>query len=69
MAGGADIFLAFIIIFLFAVIYGLYTARGTATSQHPSGNRYHAAPLAYRQSFLSGRAETARVTWSSRGLR
>ena len=69
MAGGADIFLAFIIVFLFAVVYGLYTARGSGISQHPYGNRYHGAPLAYRQSFLSGRDEIEAVRWSSRGMR
>ena len=69
MAGGADIFLAVIIVLLFAVIYGLYTARGSGIAQHPYGNPYHGAPLARRQSFLSGRDEIEAVRWSSRGMR
>ena len=35
LAGGAFIFLAFVIAYFFAITYGLYSARGSGISQRP----------------------------------
>ena len=35
LAGGAFIFLAFMIVFFFAITYGLYSRRGSGISQRP----------------------------------
>jgi hypothetical protein len=43
LAGGALIFGLFIIGFTLAVIYGLYTRRGSGIDEHPYGNPYDAA--------------------------
>jgi hypothetical protein len=37
LAGGAFIFLAFIVLYLFAVTYGLYSAKGSGIAQRPYG--------------------------------
>jgi hypothetical protein len=37
LAGGALIFLAFIVLYLLAVTYGLYSARGSGINQRPWG--------------------------------
>ena len=37
LAGGAFIFLAFIVLFAFAVAYSLYTTNGSGISQRPYG--------------------------------
>jgi hypothetical protein len=68
LAGGADIFAAFLIVFLFAVIYGLYTVRGSGIAQHPYGNVYSNAPGAYGPSELSGRDASVSTRWT-RGTR
>jgi hypothetical protein len=44
LAGGAWIFAAFIVLFLVATIYGLYTTRGSGISQRPYANAYSNAP-------------------------
>ncbi len=67
-AGGAGIFAAFVIIYLFANVYALYTARGSGIGQHPYGNRYGGAPGSYGPSQLSGRDESGRPNWT-RGTR
>jgi hypothetical protein len=35
LSGGAFIFLAFIVFYLFAVTYGLYSAKGSGINQRP----------------------------------
>ena len=52
MAGGSFIFLAFVVFFLLAVIYGLYTSRGSGISQRPYGKVYSGAPGARTASSL-----------------
>ena len=37
LAGGAFIFAAFIVVFMLAVNYGLYTRRGSGINQRPYG--------------------------------
>jgi hypothetical protein len=53
--GGSGIFLAFLIVFLLAVIYGLFTVKGSAISQRPYGNVYGGAPGARTRSRMSDR--------------
>jgi len=43
LAGGALIFGIFLVVFTLAVIYGLYTRRGSGIDEHPYGNPYDAA--------------------------
>ncbi len=44
LAGGSGIFAAFIVLFTLAVIYSLYTRRGSGINQHPYANAYSSAP-------------------------
>ncbi len=44
LAGGAGIFAAFIVVFTLAVIYSLYSRRGSGISQRPYANAYSSAP-------------------------
>ena len=44
LAGGAWIFAAFLVVFTFSVIYGLYSTRGSGINQHPYANAYSSAP-------------------------
>jgi len=53
LLGGSFIFLAFIVVFFFAVVYGLYTRAGSGINQHPYRNPYGDAPGAARKSSLS----------------
>ena len=43
LAGGALIFGIFLVVFTAAVIYGLYTRRGSGIDEHPYGNPYDPA--------------------------
>jgi hypothetical protein len=43
LAGGAIIFLAFLLLYTLAVAYGLYARRGSGIDEHPYGNAYDAA--------------------------
>lgn len=36
LAGGSLIFLAFVILFLIAIVYGFYTVKGSGINQHPN---------------------------------
>lgn len=44
MLPGAEIFAAFIVLFTLAVIYSLYTRRGSGINQRPYANAYTNAP-------------------------
>jgi hypothetical protein len=44
MSGGSGIFLAFLILFLASVVWGLFTRAGSAISQRPYGKVYSGAP-------------------------
>jgi hypothetical protein len=53
LVGGSFIFLAFIVVFFFAVVHGLYTRAGSGINQHPYRDPYGDAPGAARKSSLS----------------
>jgi hypothetical protein len=65
IAGGAAIFGAFILFYLVAVTYGLYTRRGSGIDDHPYGNPYDAASSA-RGSGIAGREGIANWTRGTR---
>jgi hypothetical protein len=52
LTGGWEIFGAFLIVFTFAVIYSLYTRRGSGINQHPYGDVYGGQPGALGTSVL-----------------
>jgi hypothetical protein len=60
LADGSLIFAAFIVVFLVATIYGLYTRRGSAINQRPYANVYTSAPGARGPSTLSHDQSAAR---------
>ena len=60
LAGGAWIFAAFIVVFLVATIYALYSRRGSAINQRPYANVYTSAPGARGPSTLSHDPSAAR---------
>jgi hypothetical protein len=53
LAGGAGIFAAFIVLFLLATTFSLYTRRGSAINQRPYANVYSNSPGAKGPSTLS----------------
>jgi hypothetical protein len=66
LAGGAIIFGLFLVVFAAAVIYGLYTRRGSGIDEHPYGNPYDAASSSRASGGAGGRDGIA--NWS-RGTR
>ncbi|MDQ6915514.1 MAG: hypothetical protein M3155_06850 [Actinomycetota bacterium] len=60
LAGGAWIFAAFVVVFLLATIYSLYTRRGSGINQRPYFNAYTSAPGATGPSTLSHDQTAAR---------
>ncbi len=66
-AGGSLIFVLFVVLYFLAVVYSLYTRRGSAINQHPYRNPYGDAPGAARRSSLS-HDERASIQYA-RGLR
>jgi hypothetical protein len=67
LAGGAWIFLAFVIVLLVSVTYGLYTRRGSGINQRPYGNAYTNAPGARGPSVLAH--DESAATRYTRGTR
>lgn len=67
LAGGAWIFAAFIVLFLLATTYGLYTRRGSGINQRPYANAYTSAPGARGPSTLSH--DQSAATRYTRGTR
>ena len=67
LAGGAWYFLAFLVVFLFAVTYSLYTRRGSGINQRPYGNAYTNAPGARGSSVLAH--DESAATRYTRGTR
>jgi hypothetical protein len=53
LAGGAFIFLAFIVLYTLAVTFSLYTRGGSGISQRPYGGRHGGAPGAIGPSGLT----------------
>ena len=68
LAGGAIIFAAFIVLYLLATVYGLYTKSGSGISQRPYKHVYGGAPGAARESRMTGSADRDITSWS-RGTR
>jgi hypothetical protein len=62
-AKGGWIFLVFVIIFTIAVIYTLYTRRGSGINQRAYGKLYQGAPGARGHSTIGSRREEF-STWS-----
>jgi hypothetical protein len=67
LAGGAWIFLAVILIWTVAIIYGLYTRGGSGINQRPHANAYTNAPGARIPSSLSH--DESAATRYTRGTR
>jgi hypothetical protein len=67
LAGGALIFGVFIVVYALAVVYGLYTRRGSAINQRSYNDPYGNAPGARRDSRLSHDSES--FTTYRRGTR
>jgi hypothetical protein len=55
--GGSGIFLAFIIVFFLAVVFGLYTRKGSGINQRGYNKIYQGSPGARGESKISGRSE------------
>ena len=68
LAGGAIIFGAFIIIYLLATVFSLYTRSGSGISQRPYHHVYGGAPGAARAGRLGGNPDREMRNWS-RGTR
>jgi hypothetical protein len=66
-ANGGTIFLIVILVFTAAVIYGLFTRRGSGINQRPYNKQYQGAPGARGESRISGRRGNER-DWT-RGTR
>jgi hypothetical protein len=67
LAGGSLIFAIFLVVFTLAVIYGLYTRRGSGINQRPYANAYTNAPGAQGSSVLSH--DESAATRYTRGTR
>jgi lipoprotein signal peptidase len=67
LAGGAWIFLAFVILFLVGNVIALYTRTGSGINQHAYGKIYSGAPGARLDSSISGH-DGRQHNWS-RGTR
>ena len=68
LAGGALIFLAFLVVAFFGIVYGYYTQTGSGITARPYGKVYGGAPGAIGPSDVSGCDPRERVSWS-RGCR
>ena len=67
LAGGSGIFAAFLVVFSLAVVYSLYTRRGSGISQRPYANAYTNAPGATGSSTVgSDRVAATRLTRGTR---
>ncbi|MFL5894528.1 MAG: hypothetical protein ACJ76Z_05375 [Thermoleophilaceae bacterium] len=69
LAGGSGIFAAFLIVFLIAVIYTLFTVTGSAISERPYSKVYGGAPGATGAGSASGHDDRVTVRNWSRGAR
>ncbi len=59
LAGGWEVFAAFLVVFLLAVVAGLYTRGGSAINQRPYGDVHGDAPGALGPSVLDHDATAA----------
>jgi hypothetical protein len=69
LAGGAWIFLAFLIIAFFGIVFGYYTVRGSGITPRAYGKVHGGAPGAKRGGDASGRDPYERMNDWSRGTR
>ena len=65
LAGGATIFGIFLVVYLLAVVHGLYSRSGSGIAQHPYRDAYGDAPGARIPSSL-GRDTARRYTRGTR---
>jgi hypothetical protein len=68
LAGGAWIFLGFLIFAFVGVVVGYYTEKGSGITPRPYGKIYGGAPGAFGPGDVSGHDPRERVDWS-RGTR
>jgi hypothetical protein len=69
LAGGSGIFAAFLIVFVIAIVYTLFTVKGSAISERPYEKVYGGAPGANGSASASGRDDRVTVRNWSRGAR
>jgi hypothetical protein len=69
LAGGAWIFLAFLVIAFFGIVYGYFTVKGSGITPRSYGKVYGGAPGAKRGGDASGRDKHERMQDWSRGTR
>jgi hypothetical protein len=69
LAGGAWIFLAFLIIAFFGIVFGYYTVKGSGITPRSYGKVYGGAPGAKQDGDASGRDHSQRISDWSRGTR
>jgi hypothetical protein len=69
LAGGAFIFLAFMIVMFFAVAWSYFTVKGSGISETPYGKIYSGAPGAGRKPAASGHDDRVVMREWSRGTR
>jgi hypothetical protein len=69
LAGGAWIFLAFLIVAFFGVVIGYFTVKGSGITPRAYGKIYGGAPGAGRRGDASGRNSDIAVRDWSRGTR
>ena len=69
LAGGAWIFLAFLVVAFFGVVYGYYTVKGSGITPRAYGKSYGGAPGAKVGGDASGRDRYQRMNDWSRGTR
>ena len=69
LAGGSWIFLGFVVLMFFALVYTLYTVRGSMITKRPYGKIYSGAPGARGPSTMSGHDQVERVRDWQRGTR
>jgi hypothetical protein len=69
LAGGAWIFLAFLVLAFFGVVFGYYTVKGSGITPRSYGKVYGGAPGAKVGGDASGRDHYERMQDWSRGTR
>jgi len=60
LAGGAEVFAAFLVVFVLAIAYGLFSRSGSAINARPYGNVYDMASGARGEGAYSSDREAAR---------
>ena len=68
IAGGAFIFIAFVVLFMLAIAYGYYPRKGSGITQRPSDGR-GTAPGADGKSHISTTEDDAERTIGTHGTR